>query len=527
MTTPVSSVTYNYDNADRLTSATHSKFGTVNFSYDDAGNITSMTYPNNIATTYYTYDKRNRVTNITYRNRYGSIISSVSYSYDDAGNRTSMTDEPGTTTYTYDTLNQLKTVTTPRRGVQEYAYDKAGDRTSYTDPWHNVSYTYDNANQLDYLIDNGVRTDFTYDANGNQTSKGDMTFTWDYQNRLVQVNNPRYPVPSTFAYDGDGKRISKTDSKGTRNYIYDGVDVVLETDGNGSLTREYFSLAGGIICKEEKLSSGITSKEYMLHDYLGSTIFVLDSEGNVLSNYYYEPFGECWNATSDPTGNIRFTGKEYEEDTGLYYFAARWYDAEIGRFVSQDPTEPLSYIYCFNNPMKYVDPSGLRPPPGAPQEEIDEYERMFPSDPVHPPPYTREMEDAEIEKLIMNLIKKWEDQGIKPGWILNLKEWWSKIPVEKQHACGWVQKEVMNILKGKYWRYYNFIEIDIVVQITKDFGFAHMFVIGMPLMPRYDIPEYALFIDPWLNRKNPVWHERLDPNWQPRWQPRGQSGYRY
>jgi len=355
MTTPVSSVTYNYDNADRLTSATHSKFGTVNFSYDDAGNITSMTYPNNIATTYYTYDKRNRVTNITYRNRYGSIISSVSYSYDDAGNRTSMTDEPGTTTYTYDTLNQLKTVTTPRRGVQEYAYDKAGDRTSYTDPWHNVSYTYDNANQLDYLIDNGVRTDFTYDANGNQTSKGDMTFTWDYQNRLVQVNNPRYPVPSTFAYDGDGKRISKTDSKGTTNYIYDGGNVIFETDQSGNITTEYFLAQDNpIMSLKDKVLS------YLLYDVLGNMTTSLDEQGNILGTYSYEPYGKCWNAANDPLNNQRFTGKELDEESGLHYFGARYYDADVGRFISRDPIERFDYIYAKNNPLVFVDLLGLR-----------------------------------------------------------------------------------------------------------------------------------------------------------------------
>ena len=88
-------------------------------------------------------------------------------------------------------------------------------------------------------------------------------------------------------------------------------------------------------------------------------MFVLDSAGNLLANHYHDPFGKAWNVKGDIGNDVRFTGKEYEEDIGLYYFAMRWYDPEVGRFISPDPFEPSAYVYCANNPLKYIDLTGL------------------------------------------------------------------------------------------------------------------------------------------------------------------------
>ncbi|OIO71952.1 MAG: hypothetical protein AUJ85_10880 [Elusimicrobia bacterium CG1_02_37_114] len=123
---------------------------------------------------------------------------------------------------------------------------------------------------------------------------------------------------------------------------------------------EQFSIAGELICKNVQLSTfNFQQVTYHLNDHLGSAVFILDSAGNLLANHYHDPFGKAWNVRGDIGNNVRFTGKEYEEDIGLYYFAMRWYDPEVGRFVSQDPLEPMGYVYVANNPMRYVDPSGL------------------------------------------------------------------------------------------------------------------------------------------------------------------------
>ena len=131
-------------------------------------------------------------------------------------------------------------------------------------------------------------------------------------------------------------------------------------DGSGNVITEQFSIGGELIAKSVQYPvSSVQQKTYHLNDNLGSTIFVLDSAGNLLANHYHDPFGKAWNVKGDIGNDIRFTGKEYEEDIGLYYFAMRWYDPDVGRFISQDPLEPMGYVYVANNPMRYVDPSGI------------------------------------------------------------------------------------------------------------------------------------------------------------------------
>jgi len=108
---------------------------------------------------------------------------------------------------------------------------------------------------------------------------------------------------------------------------------------------------------------------YLLTDHLGSVDVVLDDQGNVVERRDFLPYGEerlADSTTAVTKTDHKFTGKELDDETGLYYYGARYYDAEIGRFVSVDPWEgefkvPQTlnkYAYTINNPVKYVDPTG-------------------------------------------------------------------------------------------------------------------------------------------------------------------------
>jgi RHS repeat-associated protein len=110
---------------------------------------------------------------------------------------------------------------------------------------------------------------------------------------------------------------------------------------------------------------GGTGKKYFYHnDHLGSALAVTDEEGNKVIERDFLPFGEIINLQeglnpyADGSG---FTGKDWDEEIGLYYFNARWYDPEIGRFITEDPLmdEPNLYSYGFNNPIRYLDPTGM------------------------------------------------------------------------------------------------------------------------------------------------------------------------
>ena len=347
---------YTYDFANRLTSATHSLFGTVDYTYDKASNRKTMTYPNKIAKITYDYDAKNRITDLTYKDKNGAAISSVNYAYFNNGNRRTMANEFGTTNYEYDGLDQITKVATPRWGTHSYEYDDLGNRLTLTtnEPGNEktISYTYDPANELRTINDSGTVT-LDYDAKGNCIRKGNVTYEWNHLDQLIRIKKSG---KFEFTYDQQGRRIRKIDSSGARYYFYDGLEPIFELDGSGNIITEQFSIGGELIAKSVQYPvSSVQQKTYHLNDNLGSTVFILDSTGNLLANHYHDPFGKAWNVKGDIGNDIRFTGKEYEEDIDLYYFAMRWYDPEVGRFVSVDLLEALGYVYVWNNPIKYID----------------------------------------------------------------------------------------------------------------------------------------------------------------------------
>ncbi|MEW6608849.1 MAG: RHS repeat-associated core domain-containing protein [bacterium] len=115
--------------------------------------------------------------------------------------------------------------------------------------------------------------------------------------------------------------------------------------GNGQLTARL---------QEEPLGSPV--KPYYYHnDHLGSARVISDKDGKVVEQIFYYPFGG-----GGPVGGPTFTGKELD-DSGLFYFGARYYDPALGRFISPDPVQVPGdnlYVYCANNPLRYVDPDG-------------------------------------------------------------------------------------------------------------------------------------------------------------------------
>ncbi|MEW6619829.1 MAG: RHS repeat-associated core domain-containing protein [bacterium] len=119
---------------------------------------------------------------------------------------------------------------------------------------------------------------------------------------------------------------------------------------------------GQLWVKLEENPLGSPAKPYYYHnDHLGSARAITDKDDKVVEQYFYYPFGG-----GGPTGGPTFTGKELDE-TGLFYFGARYYNPALGRFIQPDPVENSfkpedlnKYVYCYNNPFKYIDPTGMR-----------------------------------------------------------------------------------------------------------------------------------------------------------------------
>jgi RHS repeat-associated protein len=198
-------------------------------------------------------------------------------------------------------------------------------------------------------------TSYAYDANGNMTTRGSQTLTWDYDNRPVSITDGGNT--STFVYDGNGNRVKKTEGGETILYINKYYEKNLITS---EVTTSYY-LGARLIAQRKG-----TTLNYIHQDHLSGTAFTSDSSGAQTSTIKYFPFGATRSTSGTVPTDKKFTGQRLDE-TGLYYYGARYYDASIGRFISADsivpdPANPQTfnrYSYCLNNPLRYIDPSGL------------------------------------------------------------------------------------------------------------------------------------------------------------------------
>ena len=154
----------------------------------------------------------------------------------------------------------------------------------------------------------------------------------------------------------------KKDVDGTvTSYIYDMEDIRFETDGVGAITAEY-THGSGI---DEPLAMRRAGQNYYYHvNGLGSVTALTDSTKIVVQSYVYDSFGQIISQTGSIQNPYTYTGREYDEETGMYYYRARYYDANMGRFINEDPIGFLGgdvnlYAYVGNNPVNWIDPLGL------------------------------------------------------------------------------------------------------------------------------------------------------------------------
>ena len=345
------------DDLSRTVSETSAQ-GTVGFTYDKAGRLIAKTITGQAAISY-GYDNADRLLSITQ----GS--SSVNFTYDDADRRESLTLPNGVgVRYGYDAASQLTGLTYSRGatvlGDLTYTYDKGGRRTSLGGsmarsdlPQPLSSATYNAANRV---TQSGAAT-LTYDANGNLTSDGTNTYTWDARNQLVGISGA---TSASFRYDPFGRRVRTTINGLTKEYLYDGLNVVQEKVG-GSPTANM--LVGDIDETFSRTESAGTQS--VLADGLGSTLALLDSAGASQTDYTYEPFGNTTVSGAASSNSSQYTGRENDR-TGLYYYRARYYSPTLQRFISEDPIgfaggDTNLYAYTWNSPTNFTDASGKFP----------------------------------------------------------------------------------------------------------------------------------------------------------------------
>ena len=357
MTNPEGGATsYTYDAIKRMTSLSNSFGETTTYTYDNLSRVTSKGLANGSYTNY-SYDTASRLISLV------NMTSGDSYAYslDNIGNRTSMTTPTGAHNYSYDNIYQLLQATHPSSSTEAYTYGPVHNRLTSSD--HN-DWTYDNNNRL--ISYNGFS--YTYDANGNTISKTDTalsqvtSYQYDYENKLKRIDYPDGTY-SEYQYDPFGNRIKK-DVNGTVTwFVYDLIkmlpDVIAEYDGGGSLQAEYTHGPG----VDEVISMRRGGGSYFYQtDGLGSITSLNDNSEAAVNSYVYDSFGHVVSKAEAVTNPYGFTGRVLDNESGLMYYRARYYDVNVGRFIHEDPIGLLGgvnlYAYCLNNPVGWLDPTG-------------------------------------------------------------------------------------------------------------------------------------------------------------------------
>ncbi|WPB74323.1 toxin TcdB middle/N-terminal domain-containing protein [Archangium violaceum] len=390
---PTGSESRNYDSAGRVTSLTKCVSGvcyTSGQSYDVAGRLSRVTYPDGEVVTYgydtagrlgsvsgyvntFTYNGRGQLLTAAYANgttaRFtyadarqwmtessvagpGGTVYQASYGYDAGGRVTSMssaTNPLSNVSYGYDALNRLTSVSGNQS--QGFAYDALGNMT-----WNSQvgNYQYADGTHRHAATLAGANT-YSYDANGHMVSGGGRTLTWDADNRLASVTTAG--GTTTFVYDATGQRVVKSGPSGTTRYF----GALVELGAKG-FTKNYY--AGPVLVAKRDA----TGPTWLHQDHLGSVRAITNQAGQKVASYDYSAFGATL-ASSASVANSRGYGGHEVDETGLVYMNARYYDPQLGRFISPDALVPSSgnpqalnrYAYVYNNPISNTDPTGHVP----------------------------------------------------------------------------------------------------------------------------------------------------------------------
>jgi RHS repeat-associated protein len=330
----------------------------------------------------WTYDKRGRVSTYQALDNANPSILQYGYtlSYNPNSTLRSSTETVGSSSWTwqntYDTLNRLSTSASSAlsQGCIE-SYDSFGNRTSQA-AYGGSGYSCFDAVPFSFNSGNQIMG-YCYDASGNLLDEGACPasgvhmFTYDAENR---ISSAQYGAV-TYVYGADGVRATKNTSSESMNYVY---------DYDGSLTAHLLWANGSVTYAGQQQEIWLNGTHYgyaidpggtfnyAYVDWLGSERVVANASGDVVGAYRSLPFGDGWTQfltgwDNDLTG---FTGKERDSESGNDYFGARYYGSSMGRFLTPDPSglayanlnNPQSlnlYAYGLNNPLKFIDPSGL------------------------------------------------------------------------------------------------------------------------------------------------------------------------
>lgn len=360
-------IAYEYDALGRVI-RTHNHFSDTNTSTQEY--------------TYVSGKEAGVTTNLVASVREGNRAES--YTYDACGNVETMVERSADGSerkirYYYDALNQLVREDNQKQNKTIcYTYDVGGnmvrrDEYRYTEnpviteaPRKSDTFEYQTGGWRDQLrFYNGQA--ITYNAMGNPLQYLGMQMEWEKGHQLRHITG--VGLDMYCRYNDSGKRIRKTVNGVTTDFYLDGSAILMQTSSDGSRIDFFYDDKGNVFAMKYQ-----NEMYFYRKNLFGDILGILDSHGTELVKYEYNSWGKLLNLTDYSSNGLgrrnpfRFKGYYYDEELGMYYLNSRYYDPEVGRFISPDTTDILEvqddlydknlYAYCDNNPVMRIDSSG-------------------------------------------------------------------------------------------------------------------------------------------------------------------------
>lgn len=360
-------IAYEYDALGRVI-RTHNHFSDTNTSTQEY--------------TYVSGKEAGVTTNLVASVREGNRAES--YTYDACGNVETMVERSADGSerkirYYYDALNQLVREDNQKQNKTIcYTYDVGGnmvrrDEYRYTEnpviteaPRKSDTFEYQTGGWRDQLrFYNGQA--ITYNAMGNPLQYLGMQMEWEKGHQLRHITGAGLDM--YCMYNDSGKRIRKTVNGVTTDFYLDGSAILMQTSSDGSRIDFFYDDKGNVFAMKYQ-----NEMYFYRKNLFGDILGILDSHGTELVKYEYNSWGKLLNLTDYSSNGLgrrnpfRFKGYYYDEELGMYYLNSRYYDPEVGRFISPDTTDILEvqddlydknlYAYCDNNSVMRIDSSG-------------------------------------------------------------------------------------------------------------------------------------------------------------------------
>jgi RHS repeat-associated protein len=425
MTDASGTSTWSWDSLGRLTSSKDGYGNELTYGYDLDGNLTTITYPGKLTVTRkfdaadrmesledwsgnkttFTYDADSNLVGETLPSG-AKVTSTLSYDATDHNTAITVAKEKTTLagfTYTRDGVDQLASAVTtglteasqsysytpneqletsgPAAEPTKYAYEPAGNITKRS---KTAFLAYNSADEPCWQASSEVSkpeceatptgaTKYTYENSGNRISTTPsggkaVSYVYNDDNELTSYNGA-----ASYVYDGDGVRLAKTVGKTTEHFVWDHADStpLLLEDG----TNYYIYGPTGLPLEQISKSGTIT---YLFHDQLGSTRLLVNTKGEKVGGYNYDPYGIATH-TGTVTTPLQYAGQYADSESGLIYMRARYYDPTSGQFLTVDPLVTVTqtpYGYVSDNPLNAGDPTGLEGACETAAEYLERLERL-------------------------------------------------------------------------------------------------------------------------------------------------------